>query len=136
MKCFAFFVLLCFPAAAVVAQKPSVIKVRKPASEKCTASLLGSSGGTIGRTQLTKLAVVQVKGPCSYTIKSYKLYTVVKDRIVFEINSESDSLSVVTKQALMTLPVGGRFYIEKILVKSEISGQQISLPDIRFKVID
>lgn len=51
-----------------------------------------------------------------------------------EFKSESDVFGVEGRIALLVLKPGNKFFIEKILMKSNVTGQVFSVPNLKFTV--
>jgi hypothetical protein len=110
------------------------IKVRKSEGKpKCSATLIGLPGGKISMIQLSRCNKIEIEGPCDYKVVSYLLSLVVKNNIK-EYKSDGDGINTFARVNLLSLQPGDKFFIEKILVQSNITQQIFSLPSLNFRV--
>lgn len=128
-----FFAMITFATLAQTTPARDRIKVRKPVPVKCSASLLGLPGGSITRMQLGGVNNIQVYGDCDYTVVSFVLSTTMSGTLR-EFKSNGDAFDIEARIALLTLRPGGKFFIEKILMKSNVTGQVFSVPNLKFTV--
>ena len=128
-------ILLCFLFLNNSSQEILKIKVAKPGKplEKCSASLLGRPGGNITKAELASCNRVEVTGPCDYKVISFDLSFAIHDNLK---SFHSDSVMTgMAKGCMMGLPINSKFFIEKIKVKSNITGRIFRMPDLKFKVV-
>ncbi len=130
---FLILIALCLSTAFILSQEPLKIKIAK-ADEKCSATLLGKSSGNISKEELKVCHAISVKGPCDYKIVSFIFSCNYSGRL-FEISAQDGYLPSQVKNFLLGLSSGDKFFIEKIKVKSNVTGQIFSLPSLKFKVI-
>jgi len=119
----------------IFSQNIQKIKIRKPEKEeqKCSATLLGRPGGKIKKDELCLFSSIQVSGPCSYRVVSF-FFSMGINGVVKEFRCDS-LFSKESGNVACGLSVGDAFSIEKIKVRSTVTGQVFSLPDLKFKVI-
>jgi hypothetical protein len=127
------FVILIFSSVRGSSQEPLKIKIAK-SDEKCSATLLGKSGGNISKEELKACHAISVKGPCDYKVVSFLFSCNFSGRL-FETSTKDGYFPSEVKSFLMGLGVGDKFFIEKIKVKSNITGQTFSLPSLKFTVV-
>lgn len=125
-------IVFCFRITDSFSQEPLKIKIAKP-DEKCTATLLGRTSGTISAEELKICNAISVKGPCDYKVVSFLFACNLNGRL-FEITAKEGYFPAQVKGFLMSLSNGDKFFIENIKVKSNITGQIFSLPPLSFKV--
>jgi hypothetical protein len=127
-------VLLLFLSSKILAQQIATIKIAKPKKEKCSATLLGKSGGNITIYELMACNSIEVNGACDYKVVSFLFSCSVKTRL-YEYSSKEEYFSPVIRTFILNLRPGERFFIEKIRVKSNVTGQEFLMPSLKFKVI-
>lgn len=127
-------ILLIFISSSIFAQQIATIKIRKPKKEKCSATLLGKRGGNITLNELMACNSIKVNGACDYKVVSFIFSCSVKTRL-YEYSSEKEYFSPIIKSSVLNLRPGERFFIEKIRVKSNITGQEFLMPNLKFKVV-
>lgn len=92
-------------------------------------------GGSITRMQLGGVNNIQVYGDCDYTVVSFVLSTTMSGSLR-EFKSNGDTFDAEARIAMLSLRPGGKFFIEEILMKSNLTGQVFSVPNLKFTVIN
>lgn len=132
-----FIALFLHTQAAFSQSTPGKIKVRKPAPSadpRCSASLIGRRGGNIAVFELKRINNLYVNGPCDYKIESF-IFSASVAGALREFKSEDGVLSVNARAILLSLKPGQKFFIDKILVKSNSTGDVFFLSSLKFSVV-
>lgn len=133
MRCVITFLLLLIAFNIHSQKKIDVIRVRKVVKEKCSATLLGKTGGKITKNELLACHAIQVSGPCEYKVASFVFSCAISGRLI-EVACDS-FMNWNVQILLLNLKPNDAFFIEKIKVKSNYSERLIYLPSLKFKVI-
>lgn len=128
---FAFFICYSAPAQEILK-----IKIKKPekTTQRCTATLLGRVGGNISRVELLTCNSIQVYGPCNYKIASFCFSWTHLD-ILKEVSVQDSLITSEARTLLIGMAPYDKFYIDKINVISNVTGQTFTLSPLKFKVV-
>ncbi len=127
--------LLIFFCSAISLSSQTIykVKIRKPIKEKCSASILGKSGGKISTYELRTVNQIETSGPCDYQIISYVFSFVVRQMLI-EWKSTEKKVNPSIKNALRSFKPGEKFWVEKIIVKNNVTGRYFTMPPLKFIV--
>ena len=135
MKVSIIIILSCFGLNSF-SQELLKIKIKKPVgtTQKCTATLLGRAGGNITRQELWACNSIQVYGPCSYKVVSFCFSWTHKD-VLREVSVQDSLLNAEARKLMIYMEPYDKFYIDKINVKSNVTGQTFTLSPLKFKIV-
>ncbi len=134
---YALCIFLLFGGLFVFSQEVKKIKVKKEAVIKrdtCSAALLGIPGGYISKNKLQfceKLETVV----CIYKIESFVIsYAGKAGKPALLSPSKDEFFTREGRAVLQSLGLGNKFYITDIKAKDPVTGKDVSLPSLTFKV--